>query len=75
MWTLSDSTILLESFCEYQYDLNSLERLRWTSHLWDSDVANLEGLILEPDDLGGRHLELEKMEQLRLKKLLAWLHL
>ena len=40
---------------------------------WDSDVANLEGLILEPDDLGGSHLELEQMEQLRLKKLLAWL--
>ena len=46
-----------------------------TFHLWYGDVANLEGLVLEPDHLGGSHLELEKMEQLRLKKLLAWLNL
>ena len=45
------------------------------SHLWHSDVANLEGLVFEPNDFGRSHLELEKMEKLRLKKLLAWLHL
>ena len=44
-------------------------------HLWDGDIADLERLVLEPDDLGGVHLKLEKMEKLRLKQLLAGLHL